>query len=217
MGGWGLYFTGNGWCKPSHTWRFMMGFSHSKISLGNLVFMFQEWVSFSRPILWNYLHLFWWFQRCFIFNPIFGASQIATSMTLQPRSALTCRRTLSPGQLHSPSPSRALWTRNTLQLHWVLSLFHQKPVLKTPWINWWIKIIEMDPPILACYTKNSKNWWYFVVPRVTSQSQTNQRHRRPQDHVGGTVDVDLEIKALRVVDKARGRRQGTTTTPLRCW
>jgi len=31
MGGSGLYFTGNGWCKPSHTWRFMMGFSHSKI------------------------------------------------------------------------------------------------------------------------------------------------------------------------------------------
>jgi hypothetical protein len=83
-------------------------------------------------------------------------------------------------------------------------------VLKTHWINWWIKIIEMDPPNLGMlYQKIAKIDDTLWVPPGSPPPSHNKPTLQTQDHVGGTVDVDLEIKALRVVDKARGR-QGKT-------
>ena len=75
-----------------------MGFIEQSNSLKRSAFIFAD---FKEVLLST---LFW----------VQDAKFPATSMTVQPRSALTCRRTLSPGQLHSPSLSRALWTRTTL-------------------------------------------------------------------------------------------------------
>ena len=56
------------------------------------------------------------------------------------------------------------------------------------WLYGWGKEGFFDGLMLA-------RWWYSVHSRVA------------KDHVGGTADVDLEIKALRIVDKVRKPRR----------
>ena len=156
-----------------------MAFLICKITfLSKLVCMFQEWVSLSRAILWNDLHFFLLLiSKRFDFQPHFGCKM--------------------------PNSLQLLWHCSQGQ-PWLVA----GPYLQGNSIH--LHSHGLYGRGLPCYCALGphhfiRNMCWNTVPwDQTHQNGPNQATQpNHRTHVGGTVDVDLEIKALRVVDKAR--------------